>query len=392
MRGATVDRRNPPAVLSGRLVPIRSYSLGLACTLAFGCATAAQPPSSAPMPDAEPAADPSPTRPPAPDPLAEVTIPPRPDWTDPYADSNEGDHRFFDIDALMQRHGLSRAQAVELQNHYRDASRADQNAPPPELFAVALAKAQAGTFEDHRDEERLEQAPFIVVFDLDDTLYDQYYDPTVAQRCHDVAYTGDAGPKHIKLAPGWDEAIRRVRALGGAVVIYSANRDDTNLANLGHWELDGKPLTEHPDISAVLSNSHLVLQHKRVGRPVIEPSKDLRIVDPTLKRVIIVDDNPLRVFQFRNLRVVHKFDADAWCSDPAKPLRAAFEATLADVMEQIEDSVRYMKRTDVDFATAFLPYSALGGVAVQSLEAGGMSRRRAIEWVRTHPDAVPGDF
>lgn len=327
------------------------------------------------------------------DPLADVTLQPRPDWMDKYADQNEGDMRFFDIDALMQAHGLTRAQAVELQNHYRDLSRSEPG-DARAWFDRALARVQRGEFEDQRDREALEDAPFIVVFDLDETMYDQYYDAEVAARCHDVSFQEPGGDaKHFKIAPGWREAIAKIRELGGVVVLFSANRDETNWANLTHWTLDGQPLSAHPDIAAVLTNSHLVLQSKRRGDPVVEPSKDLRIFDEGLQRVIIVDDNPVRLFQLRNARVTHKFDAEQWCSAEADGVaRRAFEQTLPTVVTEIEESVGYARRHEVSFATAYLPYSVLGRVAVDWAVSTGMHRADAVRWVREHPGDVPEAF
>jgi hypothetical protein len=324
--------------------------------------------------------------------LADITVPPRPDWMDPYADSNEGDMRFFDIDALMSRYDLSRALAVELQNHYRDASRAQPEGSPTTWFEQALELARAQRFEDRRDLARLEQAAFVVVFDLDDTLHDQYYSPEVGAKCHDLAVPRGEDTRYMKLTPGWAEAIARVVELDGAVVLFSANVDDTTWANLEHWTLDDAPVHEHPHISGVLTNSHLVLQKKSAGTPVVEPSKDLRIIDPTLGKVILVDDNPGRVFQFRNLRTFPKFDADAYCTTRDEILRRAFDSALPAVIAEIEDAAQYMRNRDVDFATAYLPFSTLGRVAVDFMMDAGLSEPEAIGWVREHPDAVPKGF
>jgi len=334
--------------------------------------------------------------------LDEITIPARPDWADKYAGEAKGDPRFFDITALHSRYGLDRARAVELQNHYRDLTRAQPDGDRSAQFAEALARAKQGTFEDRRDLDRLRTARFIVVFDLDDTLYDQFYAPAVAEKCADLDVDYGGGVKRkIKLAPGAAVALDRVAALGGAVVVFSAAPDEPVMANLRAWSFGGRPLLEHPAIAGVLSNSHLVLQGKhegtgasdpRRGRPVVEPSKDLRIFDEALARAILVDDNPLRVFQHRNLRLVKKFDADLYCTTKDAKVKKAFERALPEVVEEIEESVRWMKANTSDFATAYLPYSQLGRVAVGFLRDAGMSERAAIEYVRKHPDVVDGDF
>src|SRR5690349_15507485 len=109
------------------------------CTVRASAGTQPPPPSTPPIVDA-PAPPPVRTPPRAApvDPLAKWTIPARPAWTDRYADEVVGDGRFFNISALMSEHGLSRALAVELQNHYRDLSRAEPNGDPVAHFEAAL--------------------------------------------------------------------------------------------------------------------------------------------------------------------------------------------------------------------------------------------------------------
>jgi hypothetical protein len=344
----------------------------------------------------------APTSPAKKGPLDDVSIPPRPDWTDKYAAENKGDPRFFDMSALQRQHGLDRARAVELQNHYRDLTRAEPEGDRAKQFAEALDRAKRGLFEDRRDLDKLRTARFIVVFDLDETLYDQFYAPDVAKDCSDLDVDYGGGQRRkIKLAPGAALALDRVAALGGAVVVFSAAPDEPVLANLRAWSFGGRPLVEHPAIAGVLTNSHLVLQSKhegsgsedpKRGRPVVEPSKDLRIVDEALTKAILVDDNPLRAFQFRNLRIVKKFDADLYCTTKDAKVKKAFERVLPEVVAEIEDSVRWMKASSSDFATAYLPYSQLGALAVGFLRKAGMSERAAIEHVRRHPDLVDRDF
>ena len=320
--------------------------------------------------------------------IEQVTIAARPDWADKYAHLNEGDMRFFDIDGLMQRYGLARPAAIELQNHYRDLSRAGDG-DKDGWFERALARARAGEFEDRRDLDTLRAAPFIVAFDLDETLYDQYYAPEIGKGCHDVAIPSPEGPRYLKLAPGWDSAIRRIRELGGAVVLFSANTDDRTIENLDAMTLDGTPLTEHPAISAVLTNSHLILQTKQRGRPVVEPSKDLRVFDETLKRVVIVDDNPTRLFQLDRARVTPALDAEVYCGAAASaPARRTSDRTMAEVVREIEEADAYRTAAGVDFATAFMPYSETGRRWVAMAVAAGIDRRQAMSWLREHPEAA----
>lgn len=334
-------------------------------------------------PDAEPSA------------LAAMTLPPRPDWMDKYAGQSP-DERFFDIAGLMQAHDLPRDRAVELQNHFRDLTRAQPHGNRNAQYTEALRRAEAGEFEDRRDTERLATAPFIVVFDLDETLLDQYIDPAIAPTCHDITYRpeGSGKDRFIKLTPGWDDAIRRIHALGGAVVLFSANVDVLCYDNAARWMLDGKPILEHPAIAGFMSNSHLVLQPKQAGAPVVEPSKDLRIVDPELTRAIIVDDNPLRLFQFRNTRIFKKFKAEPYCTTKDPAAKKAYDRALAEVVDELEDSLRYAKaHPGTSFVDAYLPYSALGQHAMRWLQTGaGKSQAKAVEHLRKHPELVDAKY
>ncbi len=321
--------------------------------------------------------------------LAAVTIPTLPDWADKYRASDTGDARFFRVDALMKAHGLSRLDAVEVQNHYRDRTRADADVDRGEAFREALAAVKAGRRESRLDPAALEAADAIVVFDLDDTLYDQY---RASAACHDLTFEQANGkPKHIKLAPGWEEALRKLRGLGVRVVLFSANRDEVTFANLRAWQVDGQPLAESPLVDGILTNSYLVLQEKADGDPVVTPSKDLRLFDEKLERVIIVDDNPTRIFHLRNTRIFPKLRAPDVCGGDEAAQKAQ-AASLPAVVAEIEASLAWARAEDVRFARAYLPYTALGRHAVEALRAGGLSEADAVDHVRRHPDLVEASY
>jgi hypothetical protein len=200
----------------------------------------------------------------------------------------------------------------------------------------------------------------------------------------------------VKLVPGWQEAIERIHQLGGVIVLFSANLDEPTRENLSRWKVGEVGITEHPAVAGVLTNSHLVLQEKsegvsdpRKGSPVREPSKDLRILDESLRRVIIVDDNPTRLFQMRNARIFKKFEADHYCGSQDRLLRNAFGGALRTVVREIEDSAHYMTEFGGDFAGAYLPYTSLGQITVQFLvDSLVMPRAQAIQYVRRNPDVV----
>ncbi len=324
--------------------------------------------------------------------LDAITLAKRPDWTDKYAYSAP-DQRRFKISKVMADYGLARDAAVEVQNLYRDLAVADPDANLDGLLAKAVSRVNQGEYEDRRDTERLAKAKFIVVFDLDSTLYDQHVPESIGERCHDIKLQAEGKTRYIKLVPGWDETIKRINALGGAVVLFTANTDERSWDNGRVWMLDGKPIVDSPLVAGFLTNSHLVQQSKDEGTPVQEPSKDLRIFDESLSRAIIVDDNPERLIQPANTRVFKKFNAESACTTEDPKVRKAYERALPAVLAEIEASVAYMDKAGVSFAEAYRPYTAMGQVAVVwAMGALGLSEKKAIEWVRAHPTQVDPSF
>ncbi|MGB0647613.1 MAG: NIF family HAD-type phosphatase, partial [Bradymonadia bacterium] len=266
--------------------------------------------------------------------VSSKSVPSLPEWTDRYADGKKGDVRFFNMSRLMSEYELSRVQAVELQNQYRDLTRQDASFTGEKGFNAALKAVRAYQYESRLDVEGLKKAKFIVVFDLDETLFDQYY--SGGESCHTHAFKkADGKMKYIHMVPGWERVIKSIHELGGRVVIFSANLDDRTLEILRNIKIDDVPMLESPFISGAMTNSFLIQQEKteppgspekpRKGRPVIEPSKDLRFFDESLSKVIIVDDNPLRLFQFRNVRVFKKFHADDFCGAKSDVFKQAVE-------------------------------------------------------------------
>ncbi len=328
------------------------------------------------------------------DPLSVVVLPQMPLWTDKYSKTQDDMGRFFRIEALMEEHGFSRLQAVEVQNHFRDLQRQEPGRSEVAHLQQAVRLVKGGVHESGLNAKKLEEARFIVVFDLDDTLYDQYYPAEVASTCHTAHFQQAGRDKFIQMAPGWDSVLRAVSELGGASVIFSANLDEPTLDNLGHIELGDTSLRDSPLISGVMTNSFLIMQHKSDGRPVSTPSKDLRIVDETLDRVIIVDDNPTRLFQFANTRVFRKFHADDWCATTEQdPHNRALHFTMREVELEIRESATAMTELDLPFATAYLPYSATGRLAVDALMQGNdWSHEQAALHLRKHPDLADRAF
>ena len=153
-----------------------------------------------------------------------------------------------------------------------------------------------------------------------------------------------------------------------------------------------------------MTNSHLIQQEKteppgsvekpRKGRPVLEPSKDLRHFDPSLERVIIVDDNPLRLFQYRNTRIFKKFHADEYCTTKDADLHTGWNKAMEAVLDEVKSSVNYMKlKPGTTFVQAYLPFTQLGRITMDFLmDAHDWDRARAIDHIRSAPGSVDTRF
>ena len=335
--------------------------------------------------------------------LGHLSVPPLPEWTDRYADGKKGDVRFFNITKLMKTYSLTRVQAVELQNQYRDLTRADKNMIGKPGFERALQSVREGHFESKLQLAALDAAKFVVVFDLDETLFDQYY--SLGQTCRTHEYKTAAGKtKYVHMAPGWQALLQRIHQLGGAIVLFSANLDDRTRELLSHVSLNDKPLLDHPWISGVLTNSYLIQQEKteppgspdrpRKGRPVIEPSKDLRFFDENMNKVIIVDDNPLRLFQFGHARIFKKFDAQTYCTTQNETEKSAFNLALAQVGDEIEWALtQQSKNKELSFVQAYRPFTVLGQITVNWLMGqNGWNKTQAYDFILRHPKVVDSRF
>jgi len=331
---------------------------------------------------------------PSPSLLDTYTIPLQPEWTDKYINSDpKADVRYFRMKKLMADFGLSRFQAVELQNHYRDLTRAGVS--QLQAFHDALSAVRSFRAGSGIDAKRLEQAPFIVILDLDETLFQRspvYKSGSRGAGWADFSFPTNGDTAHVKLRPGWEQIIRRIHELQGMVILFTASPDDIAEGVASRWSSGGQNILSLVD--GMMSKSHLILQEKGEGDPIVLPSKDLRVFDESLARVIIVDDNPKLVVQHNRQRLIKKFQADPYlvAKHGGPGLSAPFEQALPAVLHEIEESVTYMNAKKVAFGQAFLPYTMLGQLAMESLIQSGMKPEAARAYIRENPAFVDEKF
>lgn len=315
---------------------------------------------------------------------------PFPEWTNKYNEPAE--YRvFYDIEKIMKGFGFSRLQAVQFQSCIKfDVVLGKKKTPQLSDFNQCLEQAKVIT-KKTLDTEKVAKSKFTVVFDLDETLYDQYQ---ADEKCHSHKYTlANGKTKYFYAAPFANQIIKNISDAGGAVVLFSANLDASTRENLKNWPFDASNYLEHSALSGFLFNSHLTVYPKESkGGPIIEASKDLRVFDESLSKTLIVDDNPLRIFQPKNQRLIKKFLAKQYCS--GGEMQKAFEGQLKAVWLEIRESLTYLEKEKVSFAQAYLPYTMMGQVTLSWLlkTNKGWNEERAVEFIRKNPASVDAHF
>lgn len=372
-------------------------------------------------------------------------------WMDKYY-TDKGEKRFFNIDKLMQEQDLKRYQAVELQNRYRDImlpiyrdnncdkSHLSETDEPYNVKCVPEAvrsRVFAGILEQIKKQnnrkpsrdnvesgwipEHLEDVRFIVVFDLDETLF--YHD-----RKKNILY----------LSPGWKAALNKVHDNHGKIIFFTAKPDiDTyRLLNedVGQVTYDAeqikKPLTPQLEkkrwvisagkpikdfVNGVFTNNHLTIYQatKEVTAPVLNPSKDLRLIDPSLKKVVIIDNDASRIWQLKNLRYVKPWIPRS-VNKPEQDgvYNEFYKKRLIRAVDEIIESVEWMEHYNKgkhenekkSLQDAFLPYSYAARPTTQELAQVIFNRRthntstvelkqdmawsEAVNYIRLHPEIV----
>lgn len=327
----------------------------------------------------------------------DYVLPSLPAWTNKYAHMEKGDRSFFMISELVKKENLTRLQAIELQNHFRDLTAAGMSSPA--AFDQALKKVRDFDFESKLDRELLDKAPFIVAIDMDETLLQQYYSKWKdGPGFYDYLIQFDGGQRGVSMTPGWQFLLEKIKELGGLVVIFSANEDATVWKIVDTVVIAGKKLSSYAD--GIMTNNYLILQGKnewqksgKLGDPVVAPSKDLRLLDESLDKVIIIDDNPKRIIQQNRLRLPKKYQADLYFETGLEVVHDAYRAQLISIAKEIEESVSYGKENNLAFSRAYLPYTQLGQVAMKwIMQNKAMTFEQAREYIRQNPKVVDQKF
>jgi hypothetical protein len=314
-----------------------------------------------------------------------------PAWTDQYDEIKKADYFFLNISTVMKDFSIDRLQAMETQRKMREILRQDPNSNKDEAMDIALNGAKNSIYEKV-DRKRLEAAKFIIVFDLDETLYDQGLSKN--NLCAQITIKDSAGVllRKIYVDSKFEEVLQKINDLGGAVVLFTANLAQKTKENLKNWKIQESNAYDSPLIAGILANDYLTMIPKNdsENNPVKEPSKDLRLLDESLSKVILVDDNANRIFQMSNYRSIKKLDGDLICNNPNSTLiNNLMQNRLINVLTEIEESVGYMNSAGSDFKRAYLPYTVMGNIVLRELMANkNMAETEAIAQIRANPSVV----
>jgi hypothetical protein len=341
--------------------------------------------------------------------LGKYILAPMPDWY------KEGFTRGHLNIPVMLKEGYSRLEAIEIQNQMKDLL--DQN---PDYLAAEKADLGASLFQNHdamvlqalqqaidkvkKDKyfesgfvpKPLKEHEFYAVFDMDETLLVHWYQSgEKGQAYYDVkGLVLDSilrppliSPDYVSMTPGWEKALLDISKIPGCqgVLVFTAKEDRASHDLIGKLKIGGKPFKSF--LKGVFSRNHLVRDNKSV-----KLSKDLRMIDESLKHVVLIDDNPTRVFpeQQKNLRELPKYNADVYLNskvtgkDPVA--RNFFEKLLPTVVRELQDSAKYAQAQKISFGSAFYPYSMEASSERLTLLEQGYTLDQAHTLLRTRPN------
>lgn len=301
---------------------------------------------------------------------------------------------YLDIAYVTKTESLSFFQATEVQNQMRDLIES-AGLPEAEAYTRALAQVRGGTNESGWSPVDFQSpADFVAVIDLDETLLVQWH-ATGAEGnfdLSDVPADRSSGPNgeeirsgtYVKFTPNTEAFLRGLRANPNCkgIVLFSAKVDDAVHGIVDKWRFaDGTPVRSF--VNGVFTRNHLV-----VGTGNLIPSKDMRIFDPELKHVVIIDDNPARIVQSLQTLAQPKFDADRYWkakNDGDVLVSKYYEDILPLSLANLNETTFAANRLGLSFGESFKAHSYFGERVTKAFLQSTGSRVQALEATRLHP-------
>ena len=338
--------------------------------------------------------------------VSDYLMEPMPNW---YSERFTRGH--LDINKMVKKGGYTRAEAVEIQNQMKDILDQDQEYEKLEKsdktynlvkakdakILEALKKAikivkEDKVFESGFKAEKLKENEFYVVFDLDETLLVQWYEAGLkgdkfydakADSVDNILKPTLLSPNYVSLTPGFEKALKDISKIPGnkGIIFFSAKLDKATYDIIEELKIDGKPIKSF--IKGLYTRNYLVREN--------EPSKlskDLRIIDDSLKHLIIIDDNPTRILekQKKNLREIPKYNPDEYLNAKLETkntkIQNYFEGLLPVVVDEIKEAADYAEKNKISFVEAYYPYSADANAELLMLLKQGYNMKEAIKMIR----------
>jgi hypothetical protein len=272
------------------------------------------------------------------------------------ADSGFGGF-YLDIEKVMKLHQVSRGKAHEIQNQMRDEleissgsfSAVEQKPFLKQALKNAIDSVKTyGVNESQFRPRPLKAGEFYLVLDMDETFLTQWYKAGqgegasrkghIAVSVRDIVVsavdrkTGTSkdkntilmSPAMITIRPKFETFMSRVKKLKGykGFIVFTAKEDKAAWDIVHRWKKKDPKLFK--DLKGVYTRNYL-----KWGKGFKKPSKDLRIIDPSLRHAFLIDDNESRVLQTELNYRIPKFNADFFWNE-YKQSKAGNEAWIFD--------------------------------------------------------------
>ncbi|MGE4130294.1 MAG: NIF family HAD-type phosphatase [Bdellovibrionales bacterium] len=193
------------------------------------------------------------------------------------------------LDLVMREHKLTRLEAADL----RAEMRVSYSAAYSLVSDVKAGKGRSGL-----NAEKLTKYQAVIAIDVDGTLLDQRSAPNEGTT---FSFNNKWGgrPIFVGMSPGWDWFFQQLRNRNLGIVLFSRNDDHLIQAIADTAKIGDKRLRHFVD--GVLTDFHMSTQYSggygygggySYGSAGYGYFKDLRILDESGQRVMIVDDDP----------------------------------------------------------------------------------------------------
>lgn len=249
-----------------------------------------------------------------------------------YSDSSFGGF-YLNIEKTMKKYNISRLVAHEIQNRMRDyleeKARSYSRVEQKRYLNDAINFSLSTVIKQQQNEGgykpiTFKKNEFVVALDLDETLLSHWYKagaykigtfstnmPDTVPSFVDRKSGNSKNPEllvsssYIQTRPNVFHFLNSVSKISGfkGFIIFTAKEDKAAWSIYNKWKKISPQIFKN--IIGFYTRNYLKFQ-----KGFNKPSKDLRIFDPNLEHVILIDDNESRIIQKHLNYKIPKFNAD----------------------------------------------------------------------------------